>query len=709
MATRLAAPDAKRAEQTARLGTHDRREARGLALRPRDYGIGFVDRQASQVTDRVSIGAADDPREREADRIANALTPASPALAWPAHAKPVASQIGLDRARVRSGGTPLGQRAQDFYETSLGVDLAKVRVHSGEGADLLARSMSARAFSYGEHIWLGAGSDSGSPSHTLSHEIAHAAQHLTGRDGGTVIRRQSAPAAGQDTTEPSSTATGPTPATVAPAAQSTSAAVGTVNRRNYVFIMGPVSNAFYRVAERFYRAREPDAVMVLDRRSLVDVLDYLHANVTAPAANIYIVAHGAEDGTLAFGLDTPAAVSPGRESPAGHLAVIDLRARLHPASGTSGLADVRAAVDASTRIHIKGCDIGRTGEMEELLDESFGGAGTVTAPTHEQYFAYGGRELSERGRTARREQHDREIAAFSATLPAIPDAPAPVDRQLRGQERTQANAEHARLVRERQAVISTRAASIHNEEVRIEPELQRVEAAASVSEELSGPMFQRVGTTLYTVAELRAQVDQFYPGLSDEQRASLARRLAAPDRRPAATANQQGPYNQNGQRAFQLRQFTQTFVEPLTLAQARVVFRAEFATRRFRPVALSVARSGTTATTTLTGEIVGPGTAPQSSTLTFTNSILSDGELTTRAQATLNNPDRFAWRVEETHANGRTTRTAAAERVVAYLHHETLSPGNQPDFNPAESDARFYTTSVFSPPPPPTAPVPATP
>jgi hypothetical protein len=67
--------------------------------------------------------------------------------------------------------------------------------------------------------------------------------------------------------------------------------------------------------------------------------------------------------------------------------VAELREALHPAGGgASTLPAVGRQIDAQTTIHIKGCDLGRTREMVELIDEAFGGAGTVTAPTHEQTY-----------------------------------------------------------------------------------------------------------------------------------------------------------------------------------------------------------------------------------------------------------------------------------------------------------------------------------
>ena len=58
----------------------------------------------------------------------------------------------------------------------------------------------------------------------------------------------------------------------------------------------------------------------------------------------------------------------------------ELRSALHPTTGTSALPKLSGQVDAATRIHIKGCDLGRTQAMVELIDKAFGGA--ARSPRH---------------------------------------------------------------------------------------------------------------------------------------------------------------------------------------------------------------------------------------------------------------------------------------------------------------------------------------
>src|SRR5207344_674529 len=45
-------------------------------------------------------------------------------------------------------------------------------------------------------------------------------------------------------------------------------------------------------------------------------------------------------------------------------------------------------VDAKTKVHIKGCNIGRNIDMLNALDEAFGKGVEVDAPTHKQGYEY---------------------------------------------------------------------------------------------------------------------------------------------------------------------------------------------------------------------------------------------------------------------------------------------------------------------------------
>jgi Domain of unknown function (DUF4157) len=74
-----------------------------------------------------------------------------------------------------SGGAPLAAPVQSAIENSLGVNLDSVRVHTDSHANEAARSLSARAFAYGDHIFLGQG-EKPTDLHLVAHEAAHVVQ-----------------------------------------------------------------------------------------------------------------------------------------------------------------------------------------------------------------------------------------------------------------------------------------------------------------------------------------------------------------------------------------------------------------------------------------------------------------------------------------------------------------------------------------------------
>jgi len=460
-------------------------------------------------------------------------------------------------------------------------------------------------------------------------------------------------------------------------------------RQDYVFIMGQdkkgTSNPFYKYASLYFHAHYPSATFVEDKRTLTDMLSWISSNVTDPIGNLYIVSHGAEDGTLAFGLDAS-----GKDT-----TVIGLRDALHPSGGgSSTLPSVGSVIDAQTKIHIKGCDIGRTREMVELIDEAFGGAGTVTAPTHEQDYA----KDDLLGEEARTTAHDKAMATFRAGLPQLPPAPAPVDRKLKGAARKKAQEDYDKAIAARKKAQADQTKAIAAEEKRIEPDLNAVQQKAETIDHISGPMFQRPGTKWFTAAELKPEIDRLYGQLSEAQRKSLAQRLVAPDHG--------GPQNQQGQKTIKITPNSESFMEPASLAEAKAGLAKPFQAQHFVADGMTTKRTpgsnGTDVEYTFTGKAHPPGADPFDTTATVTVTIPDDASIIAGGKAEVNNPGRYSWRVERKHtSSGETTLTAVGERVMAYLHHGSLDPKQHEYFSEPESNPDFYATSTFAPPPPP--------
>jgi hypothetical protein len=144
-----------------------------------------------------------------------------------------------------------------------------------------------------------------------------------------------------------------------------------------VFIMGRDTgrNPFYAAAVTYFRQHHPGATLVNDDqyRSLEAVFEYLRQH-GGPVANLYLVSHANEDGTLSFPLRATGAR---RRTTYG-----DVRSALKDAPELFQLP--RGVITEATTIRIKGCNIGRSTRMLDALDRAFGGRGTVVAPTHRQ-------------------------------------------------------------------------------------------------------------------------------------------------------------------------------------------------------------------------------------------------------------------------------------------------------------------------------------
>jgi hypothetical protein len=619
---------------------------------------------------RLTLGARKDEAERDAEHAARAavsegsrVTSIASGGASGASSSPTAPEAPPSvHAALKTPAQPLEGTTRSFMERRFGHRFSDVRVHDGPQAAASAHDIRASAYTVGKDIVFAGGRyapSTGPGQQLLAHELAHVVQN-SGMAQPSVVRRQPAGAT----------------STAAPAAA----------RPDYVFIMGvddASTNKFYTSALRFYRSHIPKATFVTTIRNLTDLLSYVATNVTVPVGNMYIVAHANEDGTVAFGLNTADKDK--------RLGVLELRGALHPVTGTaSGMAKITTQVDAKTRIHIKGCDLGRTQEIVELLDEAFGGEGTVTAPTHEQVF---GNDPA---------LEDAERARFRSEITAQHPMPDPVDPSLKGKEKAQKTKEHQADVKQRNAELKADLAAHKGEEKRVAEE-------AGTYESYSGPMFQHPGAKPFTSEALTKEVNGLYPHLSEPQRAAVVKGLVATDPRPAAVANKEGVHGQHGQRAYQRTLGGFKLNEPDTAAQASRLFAKELAKARFRAtgtpsITKTNAAGGFTVSYVLPGELSLPKKPTQKGTLplSYPDVIPSDATLLANGRKELPNPDKYDITLKSSHATtGVTTRTVVAERVVAYLHHGELDASPHQHFDRPESDSRFFATSKFSPKPPP--------
>lgn len=144
----------------------------------------------------VTVGAAHDPAERDADRLAELAL--STARDWESTAATTGDnvhrasdsamldsfEIPADALAGGSPGRPLAEDVRDRMEAGFGADFSDVRVHDGSESARLSRGMQARAFTHGSDIHFDAGEfRPGTPDgdRVLAHELAHVVQ----ADGGT--------------------------------------------------------------------------------------------------------------------------------------------------------------------------------------------------------------------------------------------------------------------------------------------------------------------------------------------------------------------------------------------------------------------------------------------------------------------------------------------------------------------------------------------
>lgn len=424
-------------------------------------------------------------------------------------------------------------------------------------------------------------------------------------------------------------------------------------RPHLVFIMGQDSNGFYDIAEHYWRLHDPLATFVTDQRTLADVINWINANATQPLGRISIVSHANENGTLSFGVDA--------NDTDRHTSFSELKKAVHPAGGGSrSLPTPGTQVDQSTSVEIKGCDIGRSTDMLNLLSEAFNGA-PVHAPTHEQGYGYSDRE----GNAARDKATAFFRAGAEAKIPAVPD----VDPTLKGAAKKAAVAAHKQAVKVRNDAIAADVAT-HKREIAFTRQWGKF------YEFFSGPEVEAPGTKKIDLKTVRAQVDHLYPHLSDKERDQLARQMVAAEKVETIK-----PYAVTGDFAT-------------TLAQARVLYRDDLRANGLTATRFnSVTRSGTNKTH-VEAELTVRDSSGQTSTRTYTIDLEDDATVIANAKAEVSNPEHYDWDVVEIRAGTTTTRTGRGRRLRGYLHHHSLDNKTTPHFDVTdESNTDFFGAS----------------
>lgn len=124
---------------------------------------------------------AADPRERLASEVGNrafgALIAREGAGIMPDGT--VHPDVQATIASARGGGGALDGGTRERFAGAFGDPLSDVRVHTGTGADALARSVAARAFTTGSDVFFASGEyrpGTGDGDRLLAHELTHVVQ-----------------------------------------------------------------------------------------------------------------------------------------------------------------------------------------------------------------------------------------------------------------------------------------------------------------------------------------------------------------------------------------------------------------------------------------------------------------------------------------------------------------------------------------------------
>jgi len=87
---------------------------------------------------------------------------------------------------IKGGGRPLAESERAYFEPRFGTDFSNVRIHSDKQASNAARSVNARAFTFGHNVVFGAGEyspDALAGRKLLAHELTHVVQQSMGSQG----------------------------------------------------------------------------------------------------------------------------------------------------------------------------------------------------------------------------------------------------------------------------------------------------------------------------------------------------------------------------------------------------------------------------------------------------------------------------------------------------------------------------------------------
>ncbi len=153
-------------------------------------------RSESQAGSKFVIGKANDPREFEADRIADHVTRAP-------NANPSRKHAACDGAAgnaptivhevLASAGRPLEPSTRAFFEPRFGHDFSRVQIHTERRAAESAKAVDALAYTVGQHIVFAERAFAPETQHgnaVLAHELVHVRQQRDAQSAPLTVQPQ---------------------------------------------------------------------------------------------------------------------------------------------------------------------------------------------------------------------------------------------------------------------------------------------------------------------------------------------------------------------------------------------------------------------------------------------------------------------------------------------------------------------------------------
>ncbi|PZF73379.1 eCIS core domain-containing protein [Taibaiella soli] len=158
------------------------------------------DLQFQSIQRKLTVGAADDPMEKEADETADKvmrMTEPSfvqrkcaacededrvrlkPQNFAQRKAEPVAASLSQQINNSKGNGSPLPDQTKSFMESRFDTGFNEVRIHTDDNAIQMSRDLNAQAFAVGRDIYFNSGKfepQSESGKHLLAHELTHTIQ-----------------------------------------------------------------------------------------------------------------------------------------------------------------------------------------------------------------------------------------------------------------------------------------------------------------------------------------------------------------------------------------------------------------------------------------------------------------------------------------------------------------------------------------------------